>query len=71
MSSDPDAMYARAEAAGAEMVIEIEDKPYSGRGFTCRDPEGHLWHVGSYDPWHRQPKRRYRARDDLNSFTIL
>ena len=19
--------------------------------FACRDPEGHLWNVGSYDPW--------------------
>ncbi|HEY6251202.1 MAG TPA: glyoxalase, partial [Candidatus Angelobacter sp.] len=24
---------------------------YGGRAFTCRDPEGHLWNVGSYDPW--------------------
>ncbi|PYA16645.1 glyoxalase, partial [Pseudomonas aeruginosa] len=19
--------------------------------FTCRDPEGHVWSFGSYDPW--------------------
>jgi len=19
--------------------------------FSCRDPEGHLWNIGSYDPW--------------------
>jgi uncharacterized glyoxalase superfamily protein PhnB len=52
--SDADAVYARAKAAGAEMVFDIEDKPYGGRGFTCRDPEGHIWDVGTYDPW--QPK---------------
>ncbi len=48
---DPDAHYARACAAGAEVLIPIEDKPYGGRGYTCRDPEGHTWAFGSYDPW--------------------
>jgi uncharacterized glyoxalase superfamily protein PhnB len=52
--SDADAIYARAKAAGAEMVFDIEDKHYGGRGFTCRDLEGHMWNVGTYDPW--QPK---------------
>jgi uncharacterized glyoxalase superfamily protein PhnB len=53
--SDPDAVYARAQAAGAEILFDIEDKPYGGRGFTCRDLEGRIWDVGGYDPW--QPKR--------------
>jgi uncharacterized glyoxalase superfamily protein PhnB len=48
---DADAVYARARAAGAEMVADIEDKPFGGRGFTCRDPEGYVWHVVTYDPW--------------------
>ncbi|QHS52784.1 VOC family protein [Edaphobacter sp. 12200R-103] len=48
---DCDAAYAQAKAAGAEMVFDLEEKPYGGKGFTCRDPEGYLWHVGSYDPW--------------------
>lgn len=48
---DADAVYARAKAAGAEMIIDIEDKPYGGRGFTCRDLERRVWHVGNYDPW--------------------
>jgi uncharacterized glyoxalase superfamily protein PhnB len=52
--SDADAVCARAKAAGAEMIFDIEDKPYGGRGFTCRDPEGYIWNVGTYDPW--QPK---------------
>jgi uncharacterized glyoxalase superfamily protein PhnB len=46
-----DAVYATAKAAGATMVFDITDQDYGGRGFTCRDPEGHLWSVGSYDPW--------------------
>jgi uncharacterized glyoxalase superfamily protein PhnB len=49
--SDADAVYARAKAAGAEIVLENEDKPYGGRGFTCRDLEGHVWSVGTFDPW--------------------
>jgi uncharacterized glyoxalase superfamily protein PhnB len=49
--ADPDAHYARAKAAGAEIVIDIRDEDYGGRGYTCRDPEGHVWTFGSYDPW--------------------
>jgi uncharacterized glyoxalase superfamily protein PhnB len=49
--SDCNAVYREAKAAGAEMAMEIEDKDYGGRGFTCRDPEGYLWSVGDYDPW--------------------
>ena len=48
---DADEIYARAKAAGAEIVEDIQDKPYGGRGFACLDPEGHIWHVGTYDPW--------------------
>ena len=49
--SDADAVYARAKAAGAEIVMEIKDENYGGRGFSCRDLEGHLWNFGTYDPW--------------------
>lgn len=49
--ADCDGVYAMAKLAGAEMVLDIRDQDYGGRGFTCRDPEGHLWSVGSYDPW--------------------
>jgi uncharacterized glyoxalase superfamily protein PhnB len=50
---DTDAHYARAIAHGAEIVIEIKDEDYGGRGYSCRDPEGHLWNFGNYDPWMR------------------
>ncbi|WP_305804477.1 VOC family protein [Stenotrophomonas sp. YIM B06876] len=49
--SDADAHYARAKGAGARIVIDIADQNYGGRGYACRDPEGHLWWFGSYDPW--------------------
>jgi len=48
---DADEIYARAKASGAEIVEDIEEKPHGGRGFACLDPEGHLWHIGTYDPW--------------------
>jgi uncharacterized glyoxalase superfamily protein PhnB len=49
--SDADAVYQRAKAAGAQIVLEIKDEDYGGRGFSCRDPEGRLWNFGTYDPW--------------------
>jgi uncharacterized glyoxalase superfamily protein PhnB len=49
--SDADALYARAKAAGAKIVLDIKDEGYGGRGFSCRDLEGHLWNFGTYDPW--------------------
>ena len=49
--ADCDAHYARAKAAGATIVQDIADQDYGGRGYSCRDPEGHLWWFGSYDPW--------------------
>ena len=46
-----DEHYAKAKAAGAEIVIDIKDEDYGGRGYSARDAEGHLWNFGSYDPW--------------------
>jgi len=53
--SDAGAVYARAKAAGAKIVLDIKDEEYGGRGFTCRDPEDHLWNFGTYDPWGAHP----------------
>jgi uncharacterized glyoxalase superfamily protein PhnB len=52
--SDIDAIYARAKNAGAKMVIDLEEKDSGGKAFSCTDPEGHVWHVGSFDPWEPQ-----------------
>ena len=45
---DPDALFARATAAGAEVVRELKDEDYGSRGFSVRDPEGNLWSFGTY-----------------------
>jgi uncharacterized glyoxalase superfamily protein PhnB len=52
--SDCRAHYERAKAAGAQIVEEYAEKDYGGAGYACRDPQGHLWSFGSYDPWHAQ-----------------
>jgi uncharacterized glyoxalase superfamily protein PhnB len=49
--SDADALYTRAKAAGAKIVMDIKDEDYGGRGFSCCDLESHLWNFGTYDPW--------------------
>ena len=48
---DADAHHARAVAAGARVVYALKDEDYGGRGYSCLDPEGHLWNFGTYDPW--------------------
>ncbi len=53
---DPDAIYATACAAAAEIVDEIADFEFGGRMFTCRDIEGHTWNFGSHDPWAPLPE---------------
>jgi uncharacterized glyoxalase superfamily protein PhnB len=53
---DADAVYRSAKAAGFTIVLDIKDEDYGGRGFSCRDPEGHLWTVGTYDPWQQAAK---------------
>ncbi|MEO8187294.1 MAG: VOC family protein [Burkholderiaceae bacterium] len=50
---DADAVYMSAKAAGSKIVAEIKDEDHGGRGFSCRDLEGHLWYFGTYDPWHQ------------------
>ena len=47
---DADLHHARAVEAGAEVLLPVEDASYGGRGYTCRDVEGHVWTFGTYDP---------------------
>ena len=49
--SDADAVYARAQSAGATVVRPLQNTDYGSREFSARDPEGHSWSVGTYDPW--------------------
>ena len=49
--ADIDEHYKLAVAAGANIVLDIKDEPHGGRSYSCRDPQGHLWNFGDYDPW--------------------
>ena len=49
--ADADAAFARAQAAGATVVRPLQDTNYGSREFSVKDPEGHSWSAGTYDPW--------------------
>jgi uncharacterized glyoxalase superfamily protein PhnB len=48
---DPDAHCDRARAAGAEILRELHDTEYGSRDYSARDPEGNVWHFGTYQPF--------------------
>lgn len=48
---DADEHCANARKHGAVIVMDVRDEDYGGRGYTCRDLEGHIWTFGTYDPW--------------------
>ena len=53
-----DALYEKVLAsAGAEdpavrasVTVELRDEDYGSHGFTCRDPHGVYWSIGTYRP---------------------
>jgi len=48
VTSEPDALFDRAVAAGAEVFHPLEDQDYGSRDFSVLDPEGNLWSFGTY-----------------------
>lgn len=67
--SDVNAHYDKAKAAGAEIVLDIKVYEHGGSRYSCRDPEGHIWNFGTYDPW--QPLiLTYHGRQKLDRFTV-
>lgn len=48
---DADAHYAKATAHGAEIMLELKTDGLGRRGYSCRDPQGHIWNFGTYNPW--------------------
>ena len=45
---DPDALFERVRAGGAEIVEKPRDTDYGSRDFIIRDPEGNRWSFGTY-----------------------
>jgi uncharacterized glyoxalase superfamily protein PhnB len=52
---DPDRLYQRVQAAGAQVTQELHDTDYGSRDFAIRDPEGNRWSFGTY---RGQPRRQ-------------
>ncbi|GIF96412.1 VOC family protein [Catellatospora citrea] len=48
VTDQPDALFARAVAAGATVLRELRDEDYGSRGFSVRDPQGVIWSFGTY-----------------------
>ncbi|MEY9876748.1 putative glyoxalase superfamily protein PhnB [Streptacidiphilus sp. MAP12-33] len=48
VTADPDAVHARAKAAGAEITTGLHETDYGSRDFAARDPEGNRWSFGTY-----------------------
>ena len=48
---DAAAVYERVRRANGEIVLDLAGAEPGMRGFTCRDPEGHVWSISEYDPW--------------------
>ena len=46
---DVEAHHARAKANNAEIIFDVSFEK-GGRGYACKDPEGHLWMFGTYNP---------------------
>lgn len=48
---DAEAVWRRAQAAGAEIVRPYQSTTYGSHEFSIKDLEGHSWSIGTYDPW--------------------
>jgi uncharacterized glyoxalase superfamily protein PhnB len=55
VTDDPDALFARATAAGAEVITPLHETDYGSRDFAIRDPEGNRWSFGTY---RGEPRKR-------------
>ncbi len=49
--AEVDAHHDKVMAHGATLVRPLTDQHYGGRDYVCRDPFGHLWSFGTFDPW--------------------
>lgn len=61
VTADPDAVHARAKAAGAEIITELHETDYGSRDFAARDPEGNRWSFGTYAGEPRKPASKPAA----------
>jgi uncharacterized glyoxalase superfamily protein PhnB len=48
VTGQPDELFARAAAAGAQVLMDLHETDYGSRDFAVRDPEGNRWSFGTY-----------------------
>jgi uncharacterized glyoxalase superfamily protein PhnB len=48
VTDDPDAVHAKAVAAGAKILMALHETDYGSRNFAAADPEGNRWSFGTY-----------------------
>ncbi|MBN8538163.1 MAG: VOC family protein [Deltaproteobacteria bacterium] len=48
---NPEAHFKKAKENGAEILMPLTKKDYGASDYACRDPEGHIWSFGDYNPW--------------------
>jgi uncharacterized glyoxalase superfamily protein PhnB len=48
VTADPNALYERIRAHGADIVRPLAETDYGANEFAVRDPEGNLWSFGDY-----------------------
>ena len=49
--NEMDSHFENAKKAGANIIAELREEEYGGRYYSCKDPEGHMWSFGSYNPY--------------------
>ncbi len=64
MVDDPDATMAKAEKAGAKVLIPVADQFYGYRSGRFQDPSGHLWIVSKLIE-ELSPEEMQRRLDDM------
>lgn len=48
--TDLEKHYEHCTSKGADIVLPMTTEDH-GSGYTVRDPEGHIWNIGDYNPW--------------------
>ncbi len=59
---DPDAAYARAQAAGLPILLSLRDEPFGQRHFITSDPNGVLIDIIKPIPPSEEFARQYQAK---------
>jgi uncharacterized glyoxalase superfamily protein PhnB len=63
--ADVEAYCAKVKAKNAEIIFGVKVENGGGQGYACRDPEGHLWMFGTYDPRQDQTPRTRNGPEQI------